>query len=415
MQIRFAWAALVFVCACVGELGCGDDTGSDPNADGGSDANADGGGIAYEDLCTVWSDFSTTKMVCIDDEGTWAEVAEVCPAGGCGCGETHLSRTTSGDLLAAHDSCGGTEDEAILVKRYTEGAGWELAATRPVNTDAVGDLMPTYSQFGASVVGFGSDLLAFWTSTSTSYSSRLVGDVWEHTPMVEGELVRHTETYTDGERVFFHHGMPKPMAWEITSGVPVSLGEVPVAETEYTLYTSATLWQGNLVLAYTTQEADTSWPETTDEVRVAFHDGDSTWTIDTSPIQDTPGHDGVTPFLFVRDGDLHILYADYTTSGLPTSSQSVYFRFRVKRWTGSAWERVGGESAVVLLSQRFEYLHTEEAVYVGAMHVRQAGGGTEQIVLGWSGDEFYQTGESVAVFTSGTLWRARPGAVVQRN
>lgn len=380
--------------------------------------------------CTTWDAFVAKNgapafaVVCLQDDGSWAEmsteadIGPTCAPSPWSYSGLELSRAPNGDLLLLM-TCEATRggERSFIVKRHSSVTNlWADVSNTPVNWDPITkQVLPFYTQFGASLLSWGQSVGVFWTATSLASApsfASLQGATWINASIPAFNRARHPEVYTNGQRAFLHIGEPQPQVWEVTSGTPVSLGAVP-APGQYTLYTSMTLWNGQPVLAYSSATPfDAPSESTTDRTKVAFRQANGSWLDSGSSVQETPGHDGTKPYLFVISNELYVLYSDYTTQGMPTYP-NIITRFRVKKWNGSSWIRVGNESGPIWLSQRFEFLQDGNQILVSVIRAVTPTQ-SERIVLGWNTtDGFIQVGHALAGWASGQSPDSRrPGAVV---
>lgn len=365
-------------------------------------------------ICTTWTDWKTQHFVCAASGGDWTArpaivTSDACATEGTRVGEANLARSDSGALFAVYAiRC---PEEELRVARF-EGGAWSMVSDQPANKTS-----DVYTQYGPSVASVGGQPSVLWDGNGAAFLSRWDGKAWQHQQYVEreGGLVRHPSLVADGGNLWIHYGEPAPAVFSTSAtavGEITKVGDIEKSAEESTLYTSLAVWQGNPVLAYTSLSDDIAWADQTDITKVAFWNG-SAWTIETGGVQDTSGHDGSTPFLFVDDGQLFVMYADYTTDGLPAAPNQVRFRFRVKRWTGSAWARVGDESESIVHSPRHEFLYQDGYVFVNVVRPAPAdqSTGAEQVVLGWNGTAFQQIGSPLATFTE-ERFRSRPGNII---
>jgi hypothetical protein len=394
-----------FALGCVGDTKGGGDDGGDP------DDGAFGTLETRAGFCTSVIDVPRFSIYCLGDDGSWEPFTrQGSPEEGDLCDSPQLAGAAGDGMLVTFERCGeGTEE--IHVQRATS-SGWEpLGAV--VNADGSGGLLPLYSQFGASLIEFQDQIFATWTGWTTPFEamlSRFDGSGWQRTTIASvGELlIRHPTFFDAGDALYVHWGEPNPTVWNVTGGTPEPVGSVPLLEGEWTLYTSLARWRGQLVLAYSSGPSGASWADSVLTTKVAFQDGTG-FQVDPAPVEDTPGHDGMVPFLFTIGDELYIMVADYTTEGLPDEVGSP-FRFRVKRWTGEAWERVGDESPAIANSQRLEYLLDGDTVLVGVLRVLPGAPPVlQRIVLGWRGGVFGRVGEPLP---GSSAWQPRPGALV---
>lgn len=318
--------------------------------------------------CTTWVNFradSSTpalSVVCLQDQ-EWIETAAAIETSAkCGTSVQHtgypeLFQSESNELLIGYEKCPGFgSDTELKVRKFDELLGWKLFTPQNVIPNTTTEL---YSQFGATYFSAFNRVYSFWTATmgTQSYLSYATeGGGWTRLTLPETTLLRHPEHFkSSDDRHFIYYAQPKPRAFEVRSTGLTDLGQVPTPASEYTLYSSFTRWNNQAVIAYSSDTTSDAWNTTVSQIKVALHQGGTTWTILPDPLVDTPGHDGINPHLFVVNNELHIMYADYTSTGLPTSPTAIRFRFRVKKYDGVNWTLVGSESPEVWLSQRFEF------------------------------------------------------------
>jgi hypothetical protein len=312
-------------------------------------------------------------------------------------------------MLVSYQQC--PEEGFVFSVEQATGSTWTPVGGR-VNEDDTGTLVPVYSQGGPTLVQYGGEPYVFWTIWTDVFEavlSHYTGSAWERVSIATDSQapLRVPSAFATSDALYLHYGEPSPTVWNVTAGPPVASGSVALAGDEKTLYTALTSWRGQLVLAYSSGPLDAPLNDTVITTKLAFHDGGTGWAVDPAPIEDTPGHDGVVPFVFTVGGDLHVMYADYTTEGVPPDVSGTPFRFRVKRYDGATWNAVGDESDPIAHSMRFEYLVDHDEVLVNV--VRRVGSSSERIVLHWKDGTFDQLGRAVA---TGVDWQLRPGTII---
>ncbi len=387
-------------------------------------------------FCTTWTDFSPRNaqesalaVVCLHENGTWVMVGG--PVDGqARCGDDGVefygypqlvSNGTKGPLALAYDRCPGYPQEEIWVRRFDPVGGWVQVGGSPVNL-VNSTLIPDETQFGPSVAWAQDRYSVYWkTSDINSDTNRIstsTGGAWTSTQFIDsnGPNIRHASFFNpdiNGTDLYLHYGEPRPTVWIWNGSTLQSLPSLPPLSGN-SLSTSLVNWNNQLVMAFTNGNNSAAWDAEVMRVQTATYNPTSqTWTFQISPMEQTPGHDQIHPFLFTIGQKLYSMYADYTTDGVPTDSQAVTFRFRVSQWDGSQWVRIPGESESLLLSQRFEFTQDKDRVVFSAIRRKVLKQQTEQIVVGWQNGVFSQVGGVVRTYEAPhTLWRARPGAVV---
>lgn len=287
-----------------------------------------------------------------------------------------LANPTGTEMYAVLDKCGNGPERAMEMKKWNPATHTWLSLGE-VAADNQSD--PPYAQFGidAAYVSFlPNPLFAVINGYRTLSLSNLVDGTWLKTEfgnVTPSQPVRHPEIYEFAGHAYVLYGEPRPTLYELTDG---DVSEVPVQIPDpgplyYTLYTDMTVWNGKPVVAYNYYDYPNThnWATTVDKTRIVMFDG-TNWITLSDSIQDTYGHDGVKPHLFVRSGHLYCMYFDYSSTGRPSNSQLVRGRFRVKSYdpATNTWIRVGNESPIFLLSQKFEYLDDPDGtVFFDAM------------------------------------------------
>lgn len=370
--------------------------------------------------CTLSAD--SIYLMCLQANGQWQA------SGGSPVNQTptnpptysfnpSLSKLANGNLVLAYTE--STPDSyKIMLYQYNSTTGWSALSSSNLAT-ALPQGQEPYSQFGGSFFELNNKQYYFWTHYFGGYLSTPSANSWTHIA-VEPSLtnfMRHPEVFVAAapNTAYIHYGEPTPKVWRFNGTALSAVGNlVTNPATEYTLYTAMTEWNGNPVIAYTSSNFKTTnnWFTSTDVTKVYAYNG-TTWNQLSAGIQDTPGHDGVKPYLFTQGGNLHIMYADYTTTGVPTEPDQILMRFRVKRWNGTSWQQVGTESDPVYLSQRFEFLNDNGTILVNVIQ-GAPGGGSQQVVLAWVNGGFGYLGNPVCAWpTTPFKMHPRPGAVIK--
>lgn len=372
---------------------------------------------------------ASISMKCYQADGSWVAMGgDIDTLASCGhsagqsYGYPQSALNSDQDIVIVLDRCPGYNERHLIVKRYSPAFGWTALSTDPVNLESSpSTLMPMYTQFGPEVTIFNGKPYVLWSQTTKAMLSVLTAaGTWDHVQIAHGNtLIRHPSFFHSGDRLFVFYGEPAPIVWELVGSAVLSTGSIDASPDQYSLYSDVTMWDGHLVAAWTesTYKTTRSWYTAIDTIRVAFHDGHA-WITHPHPIQDTPSHDGIRPFLFVIGDELFIMYPDYTTTGVPpsyTRMRELKFRFRVKRWTGQSWVLAAPttfESPTLILAQRFEYLLRNNQVFVVA-HREASDGSIEKIALRWSNGHFVQLGDPIHVYATGSPYSAsRPGQLI---
>lgn len=406
-------ASIYLIFALLVFAGCSAFRSSTPAADSGGKTL-----VTAASLCTTWVDYeakplgsgANLSVRCLDSAGAWVAASYARdPRPGAHFGEPSLALASNGDVLALYHRDSAQNGFQIAVSRSSP-AGW-LPLAELVNSDK-GSLVEAYSQFGASLTEFQGKPFVFWTGLdSNAFLSQYDGSSWTHVQIQDGpkrQILRHPEILNTGSDLFVFYGSPRPTVWHWNGAQLESLGSVALQPNEITLYASLVLWQGQPVIAYSSDDSPNNWGQNHSKVKVAIRKGGA-WS-SLGEVQDLAGHDGVNPFLFTIGGDLYVLYGDNSTDGLSTDPSQLRLRFRVKKWNGVTFARFGDESPAVALSQRFEFSINGDAIYFSAVVVPSSGP-SSQVVLSWRNGVFSQVGGALATKTKG-FWRARPGRVI---
>jgi hypothetical protein len=377
--------------------------------------------------CTTWTQgtwsadgSSPINVTCQQADGSWTVMggfpeAPPTPLDSVSYGEPSLIKAAGGDIYLGYSRWKMGQDKEHLVARYRSGSGWTPVTSVDVNSSGA-SLLPSYSQFGGKLFELNGTPYYFWTQSEKSLVSTPNGNVWNHVT-VSSVFTRHPEAVVSATpgQVYLYYGQPNPTVYSFNGTAVTSLGGPTInAATEYTLYSSLVEWNGQLVLAYTSSDYPVvgNWQNEVDQIKVSFYTN-GVWSVPMSGIQDKPGHDGVNPFLFTDSGQLFIMYGDYTTTGLPTEYDQLSFRFRVKRWDGSVWQPLSGESDVVNLSQRFEFFNDNGTVLVTVVQNADANN-SQRRVLAWKNGQFGYSGGIVKYYpNSGFRMGFRPGAIIK--
>ncbi len=395
--------------------------------------------------CTTWSELNETwagnqppiQITCLNSNNQWVAVGGF-PESPPTSGEAYyrwpsLSTTPNGDVLLSYiRRRTGAPDEELMVNRYNATTGWTQVNEMPANTappNKFGDtLLPSYSQYGGQVFQFQNLDYLFWTQPQGG--GQLQGGVlsqqtatgWNQIPIAPslGTFFRFPNVLisADGKTAYLYYGEPTPTVWEFDGTNLISLGGPSVTSSEWTLQSALTEYNGGLALAYTSDNfpVQQSWATTTSVTKIAVYNG-QTWSLISNQIEDTPGHDSSVPFLFTDQVNLYVIYADYTTDGVPTVCLprfQIEFHFRVKMWNGSSWTPVGQESPTIYYSQRHEFFDDNGNVLVNVVTPDAAGTGSQQVVLEWTGSQFVQLGNVIQSYPDQPyLMIPRPGAVIK--
>jgi len=222
----------------------------------------------------------------------------------------------------------------------------------------------------------------------------------------------------DGTAAYLYFGEPAPSVFKFDGTSVVALPPIPIdIKKESSLHTVVTEWKGQVVLSYDLSNlaAVGDRNKTRNITKVVVFDGKA-WSSLSEGIQESPGPDGARSILFTVNDELHIMYSDYSTDGQPKSNSEISFRYRVKKWTGKKWKRVGKESGAVYLVQRAEFLD-EDGVITTSIIERAPIGAYRQMVLTWKDGKFSNLGGIVRSLPN--LWSynslVRPGAVIHLN
>jgi hypothetical protein len=385
--------------------------------------------------CTTWNKYEKADtpamgVSCLQADGEWKNSGTPVDTEGT-CGGTdksifaypQLFTTNTNNLAIGYTHCPGFNDREILVKVYDPVLKWQLIGQRRVN-DSSGTALPDLTQFGAHFA-FTSSAFVFWETSATNYLTYTdAAGQWRDLAVFTATMTPNQRQYisTVGSETYIHTAAPFPAVWKFNSGALNFVGKINIdSGQEWTLQSALTKWDHYLVLAYSSINSknaagkESSWSEAFSRTKTAFYDLNNPaagWVIKNTQVEQTPGHDTTRPFLFVVQNDLYILYADYTTAGLPGDTGHLRYHFRASRWDGISWVRIGGESEELMHSQIFEYTQDGDKVVFAAM--RSVDSTTaQQIVVGWQNEQFSQVGGVVATFQSNNdNWRARPGKVV---
>ncbi len=382
--------------------------------------------IESSSLCTTGANYEAVstsgnadvQIYCLDENNNWVAASRKVEAqSGVRYGEPSLALSSKGTVMALYHRDSAKDGFQIAVSR-TRDNGW-MSLGSLVNFDN-GKLHEAYTQFGASLTEYQGAPFVFWTGYhNDAFLSRYNGTTWTHAPIQEdpsGNPIRHPEILNTGDDLYVYYGSPQPTVWHWAGSHLDKVGAIQPASSETTLYSSLTIWQGNPVIAYSSDDAKNGWAINHSKVKVAEL-SKGVWST-LGEVQDLAGHDGVNPFVFTLGEDLYVMYGDYATEGLPLDPNEglpldpnkVRFRFRVKKWNGVSFQRVGDESPAVMLSQRFEFTKVEDRIYFGAV-LAPENGQYSQVVLSWKDGQFSQVGSPI-VTTSNGFWRARPGRVI---
>lgn len=361
---------------------------------------------------------------CLQENGQWllsgGEVDDTAE-----CGEAGIERygygqfliNSKGEPVIVYERCPGFPDGQIVAKKWT-ASGWQLVGTTPINWDG-SQTMNEMTQFGGYFEWGGEQPVAVWkTGWPKGIVSHFDGAAWSHQEYEDPEengSMRHTQLYRDGARLLGYYAEPHPTIVEYFPGrAPEQLARITInREEEGTLYSSLTKFGDGYAMAYSTRTEESAWKDTNSGTVVAWFREGQGWQALGARLEETWGHDGITPFVFVINGELHAMYADYTTNGRPTDVSRIRFRFRVSKWNGSQWLRVGGESDALTLSQRFEFTQNGDEVLFTANRPSEEVGVSEQVVLIWRQGQFLQAGGPVRTIKAPeSRWSARPGNVV---
>jgi len=367
--------------------------------------------------CTPTSTFKDTQAMCLVSN-VWTQRGNL-TANDNKCNDItpiHYGYTS----LITNDS---TTELYAVVSKCPNSPEWELLVRKYVKPDWVdmgtfaSDTAPNYPYAQFDVSGaFISFLTAPLQIVVNNYHSTtldiLDGATWATNAFMENAPgpVRHPAVYSypATSRAFVLYGEPKVELWEVFNDDVQPFSAIPSNDIESTLYTDMTMWNGQPVIAYDYyNKGAVSWQETKDKTRIISYDG-TTWNTLTDSIQDTYGHDGVKSHVFVTNGKLYCMYFDYSSVGVPSNAAIVRGRFRVKAYdaVNKTWTKVGGESPIFMLSQKFEYFDEGNTVYFDAI-VRSLPYYLQQSWK-WNG-QFVRFGPNVRVMNQGS---ARPGNVV---
>lgn len=346
----------------------------------------------------------TASLYCTQPDNTW-----VVQAGLDGAYTDSYYKNANGDLVLVY----GHGEHKISRITYSTHLGWSTPQALTENLYA-------YSQFGPTVVDYQNKSHVFWTTyevpTLSIYNESNGGFVNTFFPIDPAEqgVFRHPEAWVapDNNVLYLRYGQPKPTVWKYENGALSSLGGPPTnPSVDYTLYTALTRWNGKMILAYTRSTANLdNWAANTDETYVWAYDGTS-WTQMGGAIQDTPEHDGANSYLFTQNGDLFIMYLDFTTY-MPTEYNRIYGHFRVKKWDGTTWVRVGAESELMMMAQRFEFNEFDGKVFFSSLVYNSTTSKFEQIVTTWDGTTFQRLGGPIRSWDHNPPF-ARPGRVIK--
>ena len=350
--------------------------------------------------CTTSTEFHNPAdkiiFVCLQPNGQWLEIGNPLDITATGFDYPNLLKTSSGKVLIGYGKY--INNEQFLSLKYFNGVDWVDAAPL-VNYDSSNKVISVYSQFGANFTEFNNTFYSFWTGGTDAYVSSSSGTQWQHKKLIytgiTDELVRHPEILNTGTNLYAYFGQPFPFVWNITTGTPVAIGG-PAVSNVYILYTHLAKWNNNLVFAFTsTYPKSGALIEDLSVIKIAMYNG-SSWSWLSTSIQDTPSHFSTRPFLFVINNELYIMYPDYTTLGVQTILD--YQRFRVKKWNGTSWQRIGDESESFPYCQRFEFLQDGNSVLFSILHWEN--GQLKQAVIKWTNGTFTQVGDAVKIYTN---------------
>ncbi|MBL7666198.1 MAG: hypothetical protein JNM93_13765 [Bacteriovoracaceae bacterium] len=383
--------------------------------------------------CTSWVNFrasATTpsmSLVCLKDNAWVEDTNPIDESAECGpskikhYGYPELFLNENQEILVGYEECPGFGEETIMkVRKFDETTGWSNFTDQNIIYNLPsGKPIEVYSQFGATYFSAFNRVYSFWSAEmgNKSYLSYTQENGnWTRIALPETAMLRHPEHYAspDGKH-YVYYAQPQPRAFEVLETGIVDLGKIIPAANEYTLYSSFVIHNGQAVIAYSSDINDASWYDQVSKIKVAFHQGGTTWNINTDAIIETPGRDGMTPHLFSHEGELYIMYPDQTTTGPSPSYNNIRFRMRVKKYDGTNWIRVGGESETIWLSQRFEYTQDEGRILFTALAL-DPDDATQLVkrVIAWENGAFAFVGNPLSVKgnkAAAEHW-SRPGKVI---
>lgn len=365
------------------------------------------------------------SLNCLQSDDSWKSFAvntapTLIPNAGY-CEQPSLNQADDGVISAAY-RCGS----GVWYSEYSATEGW-LA---PLRVDQNSPYSPEFEfkgenpQFGVKLFTVGGVRSIAWTTSMLGPTfSRLQASTWVHRSGTNlagayqtGYFCRHTNYMVDNVSgaIYLHCAGEEssPHVYKLLNGVFTELPTISKwsATPRAALYTQMTMFQGNPCITYTDYEQNAAWHATTARSNVACLNGPQ-WDVLSEQLEDTPGHDAPSPYLFVTNQALHALYFDYTSTGMPPQYNIIRGRYRVKKWTGSAWLTLPGESTTVYYAQVPEYRFKNDKLLFAA--VRYFENSWEKILVGWQDGQFQVIGNPIKkCATASDCNDRRPGAVI---
>ncbi len=375
-------------------------------------------------------------IACLQADGTWQKQIEytVLPPfdystqskdGEHFCYQPSLALAANGDFLVSF-VC---DNVSTWMARYVATSGWQA----PVRVDSAipptGNRLSGVTQFGGFVTEYNGTPMVFWSTSNWGPTvSSIVGAAVTHASVVpppptglEQDDCYSLAPFEDPltKILYVYCGNPaagSAKVFKLLNGSYQSLGDVPTSNPlESTQYTMLSQFNGQLVLAYSATEHK-DWATTVWVTRVAVLTN-SGWQVISPQLEDTPGHEGTRPFVFTKDGELHAMYFDYSTEGLPTLYNRIIGRYRVKKWNGLSWSLLPGESEAVYFSQRNEFLVDSGKVLFAAIRYNRGLSLWQKVVIGWNSGQFSLVGDIVKSCNkyAEECDITRPGAIIKRG
>jgi hypothetical protein len=378
--------------------------------------------IISGEYCTVteqstWENQNPpVSIACLQSDGEWAfqgNFPEGFDAVRQFSGAT-MAKISDEKLVLAY-TAGINSVRQVVVAEFTNGTG--MSATTTLEHPGVENGQSFQSSDVAAINYKGRPALAWACFDRLFFYYQNEAGNWNNLSLVDSEFngrILTPELFVDAnQNLYLHYGPPRPTIWRFEEGTSTLTLVAKLSSPQFPSnfgnethnYTALTEWADQLVLAFSSggYRANSTQPVAVN--KVAFQEASGEWKISPYTLQDSFWNLETSSFLFIKDGKLHALYAQFN----PLKKT---LNFRVKKWNGVYWALLSGESPALAQRSRYEFYNDNGRVLFSAI-ITDSVGVSQKVVLAWSEGSFYQLGKAVKSYPVGVAIPNRPGPIIK--